>query len=123
MSNCCNNYICRHCIGLQAKRAQNDEKYIIKCSHCYKDNFKLEDIDPNLDNRDIKYYTDTPFKYFDRPQSGISSQRSGVAVNPYDVLPKDFVTPGQDENLVGVVGELSEAQNVVKLPPIVISQA
>ena len=50
-------------------------------------------------------------------------------VNPYDVLQKDFVTPGQDENLVGVVGELSEVQNEVKLPsinhiqPIVISQA
>lgn len=29
VSTCCNNYICRYCIGCQAKKALSDDKYVI----------------------------------------------------------------------------------------------
>jgi predicted ATP-dependent protease len=64
ISDCCNNYICRLCIGWQAKKAKKDENYCIKCSHCYKENFRLVDVD--LNDKEIKYYTDTPFKCLQR---------------------------------------------------------
>lgn len=60
ISDCCQNYICRLCIGWQAKKAKKDENYQITCSHCYSDNFRLKDVD--LNDKQIKYYTDTPFK-------------------------------------------------------------
>ena len=45
ISNCCENYICRLCIGWQAKKAKKDENYTIHCSHCYKKEFRLNDVD------------------------------------------------------------------------------
>ena len=60
ISDCCENYICRLCIGWQAKKAKKDIGYQINCSHCYSDNFRLKDVDVN--DKQIKYYTDTPFK-------------------------------------------------------------
>lgn len=65
ISDCCKNYICRLCIGWQAKKAKRDEKYRIQCSHCYTDSFRLVDVDVT-DDAQIKYYTDTPFKCLQR---------------------------------------------------------
>lgn len=47
ISSCCENYICRLCIGWQAKKAKKDENYRILCSHCYEDEFRLNDVDEN----------------------------------------------------------------------------
>ena len=41
VSNCCDNYICRFCIGDMAKKAKNDEKFTILCCHCATVEFKL----------------------------------------------------------------------------------
>ena len=45
ISNCCKNYICRLCIGWQAKKAKRDDSYTIFCSHCYQGKFLLSDVD------------------------------------------------------------------------------
>ena len=65
ISNCCNNYICRHCIGQQANKARKDPKYVINCSHCYQNEFRLDDV-TSENGEPIKHYTDTPFKYLER---------------------------------------------------------
>jgi len=59
VSSCCSNYICRFCIGDMAKKAKKDRLFIIKCSHCFETDFKLNDV---LPDDKIKYYTDTPYK-------------------------------------------------------------
>lgn len=61
MSSCCENYICRLCIGWQAKKAKKDEDYKIVCSHCYMAEFRLNDVDES-DANQLKYYTDTPIR-------------------------------------------------------------
>lgn len=61
ISNCCDNYICRLCIGWQAKKAKKDENYTILCSHCYKAEFRLNDVDEE-DEAQLKVYTDTPIR-------------------------------------------------------------
>lgn len=62
VSDCCNNYICRLCIGWQAKRAKRDPSYKIVCAHCYEDDFRLVDVDEEDEHFELKYYTDTPIK-------------------------------------------------------------
>jgi hypothetical protein len=47
ISSCCDNYICRLCIGWQAKKAKKEENYRILCSHCYENEFRLNDVDEN----------------------------------------------------------------------------
>ena len=59
VSSCCNNYICRFCIGEMAKRAKKDAKFIIRCPHCLEEDFRLEDVSINAN---VKFYSDTPFK-------------------------------------------------------------
>lgn len=34
LSSCCDNYICRFCIGDMAKKAKNNADFLIMCSHC-----------------------------------------------------------------------------------------
>lgn len=96
VSDCCNNYICRFCIGQQAKKAKLDDKYVIQCAHCSVDNFRLEDAN-ETDNGLLKFYTDTPFKYLEKPESHITPGQFA-----------EDCTPGQEEGngLVGVVGEI-----------------
>lgn len=60
VSNCCNNYICRLCIGEMAKKAKTTSNYVIRCVHCMTDEFKLYDVNPEDTPKD---YTDTPAKY------------------------------------------------------------
>ena len=43
-----------------AKKAKNNTNFIIRCTHCFEDKFKLDDVDPK---ETVKFYTDTPFKY------------------------------------------------------------
>ena len=45
VSSCCDNYICRFCIGDMAKKAKNDSKFRILCSYCCTVQFKLVDVD------------------------------------------------------------------------------
>jgi hypothetical protein len=59
VSTCCDNYICRFCIGDLAKKAKNDTKFKILCSHCMTEEYKLVDVDPDAP---LRIYTDTPFK-------------------------------------------------------------
>ena len=59
ISSCCKNYICRMCIGEMAKKAKKNKQFVIKCSHCFQDDFKLEDVKPE---DKVKFYTDSPFK-------------------------------------------------------------
>lgn len=59
VSSCCNNYICRFCIGDLAKRAKKDANFVIRCSHCMEDDYRLNDVDPTAP---VKFYTDTPMK-------------------------------------------------------------
>jgi hypothetical protein len=42
-----------------AKKAKKTKSFVIKCSHCFEQDFKLLDVNP--DDK-IKFYTDTPFK-------------------------------------------------------------
>lgn len=60
ISSCCQNYICRLCIGELAKKAKRDKNFVIKCSHCFEHDFKLDDV--NL-SETVKHYTDTPLRY------------------------------------------------------------
>ncbi len=59
VSNCCDNYICRFCIGDMAKKAKNESNFTISCSHCNTLEYKLLDVDPKAP---LRVYTDTPFK-------------------------------------------------------------
>ena len=43
-----------------AKKAKRDINFIIKCPHCLECEFKLDDV--NQEDQ-VKFYTDTPFKY------------------------------------------------------------
>lgn len=45
VSSCCANYICRFCIGDLAKKAKKDSSFVIRCSHCMQDDYKLVDVD------------------------------------------------------------------------------
>jgi hypothetical protein len=47
------------CIGEMAKKAKKDSGYIIRCSYCIIDDFRLEDV---KEEAEIKHYTDSPFK-------------------------------------------------------------
>lgn len=60
VSNCCENYVCRLCIGEMAKRAKKVKTFVIKCSHCLESDFRLTDVNPE---DTVKFYTDTPFKF------------------------------------------------------------
>ena len=59
VSSCCDNYICRLCIGDLAKKAKQDAKFSINCAHCCESDFKLIDVDKDAP---LRVYTDTPFK-------------------------------------------------------------
>ena len=74
VSSCCNNYICRHCIGDMARRAKTDTNYVISCSHCLNLDFKLNDVDLT---EEVRVYTDTPFKY-------LPSHASAAKTKGYD---------------------------------------
>ena len=59
LSSCCDNYICRFCIGDMAKKAKTNPNFLIMCSHCTETNYRLTDVDPKAP---LKIYTDTPQK-------------------------------------------------------------
>jgi hypothetical protein len=59
VSSCCENYICRFCIGDMAKKARTDTNFRILCSHCCTSEYKLTDVDKEAP---LRVYTDTPFK-------------------------------------------------------------
>ena len=60
VSSCCKNYICRLCIGEMAKRAKKDHKFVIRCTHCMTEDYRLYDVQPT---DQVKHYTDTPAKW------------------------------------------------------------
>ena len=66
VSSCCDNYICRFCIGDMAKKAKSDQNFCITCSHCTANEYKLTDVDPHAP---LRVYTDTPFKLSESAQS------------------------------------------------------
>ena len=59
VASCCQNYLCRLCIGDLAKRAKKDPSFVITCCHCFADDYRLTDVDHK---NEVKFYTDTPFK-------------------------------------------------------------
>ena len=72
VSTCCDNYICRFCIGDMARKAKQDVKFQIMCSHCTANDYKLLDVDPDAP---LRVYTDTPFKL-------VSSVKKSVQQSP-----------------------------------------
>lgn len=60
VSSCCSNYICRLCIGEMAKKAKRDSKFVIRCTHCMTEEYKLLDV---VQEKPVKWYTDTPAKW------------------------------------------------------------
>ena len=82
VSSCCENYVCRHCIGDMARRAKTDMKYVISCSHCLSNEFKLHDVDKTAK---VKIYTDTPFKYMPFLQS--AAKESQVDTSKDECIP------------------------------------
>lgn len=42
-----------------AKKAKKTRSFIIRCSHCFEQDYKLSDVNPN---DKVKFYTDTPYK-------------------------------------------------------------
>lgn len=68
VSTCCQNYLCRLCIGEFAKKAKKDPTYLIKCPQCQKDDFRLNDV--NL-HATVKHYTDTPCKFNKKQNSAM----------------------------------------------------
>jgi len=59
VSSCCDNYICRFCIGDLARKAKQEVNFRICCTHCLTDTYKLLDVAPDAP---LRVYTDTPFK-------------------------------------------------------------
>jgi hypothetical protein len=43
-----------------AKKAKKDKNFVIRCSYCFIDDYRLEDV--KTDDT-IKHYTDSPFKF------------------------------------------------------------
>lgn len=79
VSSCCQNYICRLCIGEMAKRAKKHKQFVIKCAHCLESDFKLTDVNPD---EQLKYYTDTPFKEPKTPQFQPSVRLKDALLSP-----------------------------------------
>ena len=100
ISNCCENYICRLCIGWQAKKAKKDENYTIHCSHCYKKEFRLNDVDED-DEAQIKQYTDTPLRFYEnrkrKKELGDSQTARIIEINDLTPNGNECVSPKQSE--------------------------
>ena len=94
VSNCCQNYVCRMCIGDMAKRAKRNKGFVIRCSHCFESDFRLADVNPS---DEVKYYTDTPFK-----QSRHTPGSNYKLLSHEKLTPGNAISPikfnGQDEN-------------------------
>jgi hypothetical protein len=60
VSSCCKNYICRLCIGEMAKKAKKEPKFVIRCTHCMTEDYRLYDVVPT---DKVRQYTDTPAKW------------------------------------------------------------
>ena len=92
VSSCCDNYICRFCIGFLAKKAKTDSKFRILCSHCCADDFKLLDVDPEAP---LRIYTDTPFKLESscHDQSQVTPAHFNIDDNVQIVIKKEEETP------------------------------
>jgi hypothetical protein len=58
-----------------AKKAKKEPKFVIRCTHCMVEDYRLSDVVPS---EKVKHYTDTPAKYHKARQTP----------NP------DFETPG-----------------------------
>lgn len=69
-----------------AKKAKADKNFIIRCSHCFEDDFKLEDI--KLEDK-VKYYTDSPIKATKTSQ-GLPPDETMVALKPTDNTQQDL---------------------------------
>jgi hypothetical protein len=52
------------CIGEMAKKAKKESGFIIRCSYCVIDDFRLEDV---KEDAEVKHYTDSPFKIVKAP--------------------------------------------------------
>ena len=115
VSSCCDNYICRFCIGDMARKAKNDTDFAITCSHCTTNDYKLNDVDPEAP---LRVYTDTPFKFTDS-----HFHEQGETPGEFDVnivLPGNSMDPKSSEkqHMIdtsmngGVTG--TTAQSVIK---------
>ena len=104
VSSCCNNYICRLCIGQMARRAKTTPQYIIRCCHCMTDDFRLVDVDLSQPAKD---YTDTPAKY----RSNLKRKNRFREAQRENVSP-ERASPLRSTRLLKVTGVESE----VRLP-------
>ena len=56
-----------------AKKAKKDTNFIIRCPHCFENDFKLNDVNQN---DKVKFYTDTPFKFTKKEEYGSSLSKN-----------------------------------------------
>ena len=112
VANCCDNYICRFCIGAMAKKAKTDSNYRITCSHCTSSEYKLFDVDPLAP---LRVYTDTPFKLqssvakspqkdasVSKPQIDQSAFKKDAAVAAGNAK-QQFFTPDSKQQFLGTM--------------------
>lgn len=71
-------------MGDMAKKAKKDPEFVIRCTHCMTDDYRLSDVDPTSP---VKIYTDTPKKF--------STPAEKPSVNK--TVKTDFVTPDARE--------------------------
>ena len=51
-----------------AKRAKKDKKFIIRCTFCLVDDYRLEDV--KIEDT-VKIYTDSPFKFMKQTEAPV----------------------------------------------------
>ena len=50
------------------------------CSHCYKDEFRLCDVDEEADDFELRHYTDTPLKFLQEMEKRMEADKADQAV-------------------------------------------
>ena len=97
-----------------ARKAKMDKNFIIKCSHCFEVDFKLEDV-KNEDT--VKYYTDTPFKYARTRGVSSSKKRGKNEHEDYDNEINQEISPNTNQNTNKKLMNLSiEKDKVIGTP-------
>ena len=90
VSSCCQNYICRFCIGDLAKKAKRDSEFVIRCTHCMTDDYKLNDVDPSSP---LKLYTDTPKKFRTPETTGDNDNHVTPDAREFNLFGKTLRSP------------------------------
>jgi len=90
-----------------AKRTKKDKKFVIKCSHCFSDDFKLDDVKPD---DELKFYTDTPFKCT-RTAGGPDTKKENLVIPPPKVVLEDgtLLMINQSNSAINIATNIDES--------------